>query len=155
MKVEEAHPDFLRESAWPASRSEALMIAVGFSPRLEVGNQPPRIATLEDRGCVRSTSRSLFEPAAAHPKRTVSSSPGLRGTSYPGSGESECPNPNGVVSFTSRRRHNPVGVDANSATVSQGSSVRAGLANLATLGFEPESRWDSIPDARGTERPSY
>src|SRR6266571_2694022 len=72
-------------------------------------------------------------------QRIVSSSPGLRGTSYPGSGAGERPNPNGVASYASRRRHNPVGVDADSTTVSQGSSC------LATLGFEPESRWDSIP----------
>src|SRR5437016_554035 len=86
--------------------------------------------------------RGIISPPdfSANPKGIVSSSPGLRGTSYPGSGESECPNPNGVASHRSRQRHNPVGVDADSTTVSQGSSC------LATLGFEPESRWDSIPD---------
>ena|SRR5437667_3740089 len=51
--------DFLRNSTWPASRSEALMVAVGFSPRLEVRNHLRRVATLEDRGCVRSTRRSI------------------------------------------------------------------------------------------------
>src|SRR5580765_6941920 len=61
MRMEEAHLGFFRKSAWPASRSEALMVAVGFSPRLEVRKQPRRVATLENRGCVRSSSRSTPE----------------------------------------------------------------------------------------------
>ena len=40
------------------------------------------------------------------------------------------------------RAATPLGLVAF-ALLSQGSSVRAGLADLATLGFEPESRWDS------------
>ena len=73
-----------------------------------------------------------------NPKGIVSSSPGLRGTSYPGCGARNRSNPNGVAASTSRRIRNPVGVEAHSTGVSQGSSC------LATLGFGPESRWDSI-----------
>jgi hypothetical protein len=85
MTVEEAHLSFLRKSAWPASRSEALTVAVGFSARIEVRNQPRRVATLEERGCVRSTNRSTLQwryvqhiqragplqPAAIDPADTV------------------------------------------------------------------------------------
>jgi len=45
-------------------------------------------------------------------------------------------NPNGVVSRFHRRAATPLGLFAL-GHVSQGSSF------LATLGFEPESRWDS------------
>jgi hypothetical protein len=38
---------------------------------------------------------------------------------------------------------NRVAVENTCWTMTQGSSVRAGLANLATLGFKPESLWDS------------
>ena len=79
----------------------------------------------------------LLHARSANPNGIVSSSPGLRGTSYPGFGERERPNPNGVASRTSRRRRNRVAVDDHSATVSQGGSF------VATLGFAPESRWDS------------
>jgi hypothetical protein len=41
------------------------------------------------------------------------------------------------------RRHNPSRVETTYRTSTQGSSVRAGLANLATLGFGTESLWDS------------
>ena len=58
-----------------------------------------------------------------NPKGIVSSSPGLRGTSYPG--------------WLSRSLNNPFGVDYSIIFVSQGSSF------LATLGFVAESRWDS------------
>jgi hypothetical protein len=53
-------------------------------------------------------------------------------------------NRNAVASRSSQRRRNRVAVDDFSMPASQGSSVRAGLANLATLGFAPESRWDSF-----------
>jgi hypothetical protein len=72
-----------------------------------------------------------------NPKGIASSSPGLRGTSYPGCGTTEGINPNGVVSGTPQPRRNPVGVDTHSLPDSQGSSC------LATLGYGPESRWDS------------
>ena len=52
--------------------------------------------------------------------------------------------PNGVVVWgRGEYRHNPVGVDNLGTAFSQGSSVRAGLADLATVGFEAESLWDS------------
>ena len=63
-------------------------------------------------------------------------SPGLRGPSYPGSGEWNCANPNGVVSALSIRRCNPVGVEILSGHISQGSS------SLATLGWMTQSLWD-------------
>src|SRR5258706_9762560 len=72
-----------------------------------------------------------------NPKGIVSSSPGLRGASYPGDTDDEAPNPNGVASLVPCRRHNPVGVENILGLVTQGSSC------LATLGFAPESRWDS------------
>ena len=86
---------------------------------------------------------TLFAPIAtlctfsANPKGIVSSSPGLRDTSYPGAGEGERPNRNAVASRSSQHRHNRVAVDGSSTTPSQGSSF------VATLGFESESRWDS------------
>ena len=43
----------------------------------------------------------------------------------------------GCVSPRATNRRNPVGVEGILTPVSQGSSC------LATLGFEPESRWDS------------
>src|SRR5688572_5495246 len=59
----------------------------------------------------------------------------------------ECPsehsNPNGDAAPGPAHGCNPVGVEDKIHTLSQGSSVRAGLANLATLGFTTESRWDS------------
>jgi hypothetical protein len=41
------------------------------------------------------------------------------------------------------RGHNPFRVETAYRKSTQGSSVRAGLANLATLGFGTESLWDS------------
>src|SRR5688572_18002169 len=71
-----------------------------------------------------------------NPKGIASSSPGLRGTSYPGKEEKIFANPEGVV---------PDWVEAETLSgliticclLSQGSSF------LATLGFETESPWDS------------
>ena len=86
----------------------------------------------------------------ANPKGIVSSSPGLRGTSYPGTGEDERPNRNAVASRVSHLCRNRVAVDGFPIPASQGSSC------LATLGFAPESRWDSIPrcshEGRRSER---
>jgi len=42
----------------------------------------------------------------------------------------------GCVHPRAANRRNPVGVEVIFIPVSQGSSVRAGLANLATLGFD-------------------
>ena len=64
-----------------------------------------------------------------NPNGIPSQSPGLRGTSYPGCRVEEDHNPTGVASRARRQRHNPVGVEPNSPTVSQGSSC------LATLGW--------------------
>jgi hypothetical protein len=80
-----------------------------------------------------------------NPEGIVSSSPGLRGTSYPGRTAHTTPNPNGVASFVSRLRHNPVGVENILESSTQGSSF------LATLGWMPESRWDSNSDLHDPE----
>jgi hypothetical protein len=71
-----------------------------------------------------------------NPKGIVSSSPGLRGTSYPGSLRVEFFNLNGVASPLHASATTPLGLSAFDKT-SQGSSF------LATLGFAPESLWDS------------
>ena len=80
-----------------------------------------------------------------NPKGIVSFSPGLRGTSYPGKVPYAAINPNGVAARASRFCHNPVGVEDILKLVTQGSSF------LATLGFVPESRWDSEADPQSTE----
>ena len=73
-----------------------------------------------------------------NPEGIVSSSPGLRGTSYPGSWNWKGDQPQrGCLPHRSRPGRNPVGVDANLTGISQGSSF------LATLGFGAESLWDS------------
>ena len=84
-----------------------------------------------------SISRKTQLGLPFNPKGIASSSPGLRGTSYPGKTARQPVNPNGVVSITPPRGHNPVGVENIFGSVTQGSSF------LATLGFAPESRWDS------------
>ena len=50
-------------------------------------------------------------------------------------------NPNGVASRFAHRAATPLGLKS-STTTTQGSSVRAGLANLATLGWGTQSLWD-------------
>ena len=57
--------------------------------------------------------------------------------SNPGTTEAMRSNPNGVASASYDRSHNPVGVAAHPTMFYQGSSC------LATLGFGPESLWDS------------
>src|SRR6266853_5822362 len=47
----------------------------------------------------------------ANPEGILQQSPGLRGTSYPGSIASGRANPNGVASVGGERGHNPVGVE--------------------------------------------
>ena len=89
----------------------------------------------------------IFETAALYlmrnfnPKGIVSASPGLRGTSYPGSVPSGQSTLKGL-----KHRHHPEQILAptplgliRAGTFSQGCSF------LATLGFGPESRWDSRP----------
>ncbi len=78
----------------------------------------------------------------ANPKGIVSSSPGLRGTSYPGFSAKNDFNPNGVASLLHRPAATPLGLGA-AGEISQGSSC------LATLGFEPESPWDSAAESVG------
>ena len=88
-----------------------------------------------------------FHPSTAGPPRAcpagdgnpngiVSSSPGLRGTSYPGWFTSRIFNPNGVAPRCTPQSATPLGLFPG-ARPSQGSSF------LATLGWRPESRWDS------------
>ena len=72
-----------------------------------------------------------------NPKGIVSSSSGLRGTSYLGPQSVRVINPKGVASRFYRWVATPLGLVA-CGPGSQGSSC------LATLGFGPESRWDSV-----------
>jgi len=80
----------------------------------------------------------IFRRIPTNPKGIASSSPGLPSSrGYPGCGAVISFNPNGVASSSWAGR-NPVGVDPFSTRFSQGSS------QLATLGFKPESLWDSF-----------
>ncbi len=82
---------------------------------------------------------SQFKTTFPNPIGIEPSSPGLRGTSYPGIKRGDKTTPTGLRPVSHRRNHNPVGVENSVLTLTQGSS------SLATLGFEPESLWDS-PD---------
>ena len=73
--------------------------------------------------------------ARSNPNGIVSSSPGLRGTSYPGSLPESFSNPNGVASLSAPQPR--WGCWFLNCFLSQGSSF------LAPLGWRPESRWDS------------
>src|SRR5262245_30006 len=88
---------------------------------------------------------SILELASSfNPKGIASYSPGLRGTSYPGLTKRKGTNPKRVVASSKCGGcHNPVGVEIL-VMRSQGSSF------LATLGFGPESRWDSGDGIRET-----
>ena len=100
---------------------------------------PSPLPQERERDSRRSSSRLSLRVYSVNPKGSPSSSPGLpspRG--YPGRDSKICSNPNGVVSPL-RRRRNPVGVESLFSSLTQGSSP------LATLGFAPESRWDSFP----------
>ena len=78
------------------------------------------------QGLLLPTSLQRISP---NPKGIAPSSPGLRGTSNPGTMEAMRHNPNGVASASHERSHNPVGVAARPTMFSQGSSC------LATLGY--------------------
>jgi hypothetical protein len=90
-----------------------------------------------------------------YPKGITASSPGLRGTSYPGKTEQKSnPNLNEVARFAQgiqtcglfkhaslmrvRKGHNSIGVVGRVAEFTQGSFPRGGK----TLGFEAKSLWD-------------
>ncbi len=72
----------------------------------------------------------------ANPEGILQQSPGLRGTSYPGSSASGRPNPNGVASVGGERGHNPVGVETWLARLPRVAR------RLATLGWRTQSLWD-------------
>src|SRR5947207_5740428 len=72
-----------------------------------------------------------------NPKGIESSSPGLRGTSYPGKSKTKAPQPQRGCGKDRGRRPQPRWGWNLRALRPQGSSF------LATLGFEPESLWDS------------
>src|SRR6266404_2971587 len=77
-----------------------------------------------------------------NPKGILQQSPGLRGTSYPGSIASGRANPNGLESVRGKRGRNPVGVETRFARFPR---VARGLA---TLGWRAQSlrdwaRWQS------------
>src|SRR5437660_5638745 len=75
-----------------------------------------------------------------NPKGIASSSPGLRGTSYPGKTSKKSINLNEVCGRFDKNGpdcRNPFRVENLFCMVTQGSR------GTATLGFAPESRWDS------------
>src|SRR6266478_5157872 len=72
----------------------------------------------------------------ANPEGILQQSPGLRGTSYPGSIASGRANPNGVASVGGERGHNPDGVEKRFARFPRVAR------RLATLGWRPQSLWD-------------
>jgi hypothetical protein len=76
-----------------------------------------------------------------NPEGIVSSSPGLRGTSYPGLMERDASTPTGLCRAGRATGPNPFRVDDVCFTIPQGSSF------LATLGFMTESLWDSLTGA--------
>jgi len=84
----------------------------------------------------------ILEVPFPNPNGIESTSPGLRGTSYPGWLNAAYPTPTGLRQIHRACGRNPAGVGAFCGTVSQGSSF------LATLGFGLESRWDSQMGAR-------
>ena len=100
-------------------------------------------ASVLERGSPHSPLPTSWRGQSANPKGIAASSPGLAPGAYPGYGRAKRGNPNGVVSGRLRQGHNPVGVDTHSHRVSQGSACRA------TLGFGPESLWDSSSRSRG------
>ncbi len=77
------------------------------------------------------------ESALLKPNGIPSQSPGLAHRAYPGRTSPYGPTPRGLRQDPVRVRRNPVGVETHFVSISQGSSC------LATLGFIPESRWDS------------
>jgi hypothetical protein len=79
-----------------------------------------------------------------NPNGIVSISPGLRGTSYPGLMERDASTPTGLCQAGRAMGPNPFRLDDVCFTIPQGSSF------LATLGFGPESRWDSV---QGSPKP--
>src|SRR5258708_1989126 len=79
--------------------------------------------------------------AVANPNGIPASSPGLRGTSYPGSASNRSHQPQwgcggSHLPFVPQVRLNPVGVAGGVRSISQGSSC------LATLGWRTQSLWD-------------
>ena len=80
---------------------------------------------------------TYLQRISPNPEGIAPSSPGLRGTSYPGTTAAIRHNPNGIASASHDRSHNPVGVAARPTVFFQGSACRA------TLGFGPEYLWDS------------
>ena len=77
-----------------------------------------------------------------NPKGIVSSSQGLRGTSYPGNQINPGTTPTGLRPFTNTPATTPLGLQKSFTDVPQGSSC------LATLDFGSESLWDSAHAAK-------
>src|SRR5438128_6165281 len=84
-------------------------------------SKSPRPSPLP-QGLLLPTSLQRISP---NPKGIAPSSPGLRGTSNPGTTEAMRHNPNGVASASHDKSHNPVGVAARPTMFSQGSSCLA------------------------------
>jgi len=81
-------------------------------------------------------SSMLTDYEFSNPNGIVSSSPGLRGTSYPGLSARAVPTPTGLCHLRPASPQPRWGCE----TINRFLKVARGLA---TLGFAPESRWDS------------
>src|ERR1041385_1051545 len=79
---------------------------------------------------------------AANPNGIASSSPGLRGTNYPGYGGERDDNSERVVSRVTHSVGNPM--DTTPLGLNTSGGPTPGTSCLATLGFVAESLWDSI-----------
>ena len=98
-------------------------------------------------GDFEDSSRLLLLPTssgcpAANPKGIASSSPGLRAARYPGLARAVTNNPDGVASSQTTAGTQPRWGWCPFTVPAQGSAVRA------TLGWRPESLWDSRQRAR-------
>jgi len=100
-----------------ASLREAMMAAVGFSPRSGAVPKSSCAATTEPiitmpaLSPCRSEARNGTD-ASPNPKGIPTQSPGLRGTSYPGNERAHEPQPQrGCGKPLAPSSHNPVGVD--------------------------------------------
>ena len=83
------------------------------------------------------TPNNLLCERPSIPEGLCPSAQGWEARATLGKGGQKVSTPTGLCLYAHGRGLNPVGVEDSFATLSQGSSF------LTTLGFEPESRWDS------------
>ena len=115
----------------PGHPSACRARAVRASSRTEVGSGAFRILPLEERRATERAARRFLPPSNG-----VSQSQRLRGMSYPGWRTGKISTPTGLRDHSPAEPQPRWGLPA-CGPCSQGGSCRA------TLGFQPESRWDS------------